>query len=293
MSIATKVLDLLTGDEPNQPRLTWYGPDDERVELSGRVLANWVTKATNLLVEEGEVEPGSRVLLDVPVHWRALVWAMATWCAGGELVLPAEDDFADEDDHTHDDPYEPDLTDAEEDDEDEDDVDNYLDEDDSVFVPDETAEEPDIAVTSRPGGAPSAGLVLVVALPALAMHVEDPIPDGAVDAAAALMTYGDHLGYVQEPAAQHNALSGPEVAGSTGGPVPYGELAEWCRQQTPACHRDEERPRVLCVPGSHTEMLGHAVAAWRAGGSLVLLGEDVDSGRFDEIAGAERATVRC
>ncbi|WP_330998305.1 TIGR03089 family protein [Georgenia wutianyii] len=88
MSIATKVLDLLTGDEPNQPRLTWYGPDDERVELSGRVLANWVTKATNLLVEEGEVGPGTRVLLDVPVHWRALVWAMATWCAGGELVLP-------------------------------------------------------------------------------------------------------------------------------------------------------------------------------------------------------------
>ncbi|WP_152192660.1 TIGR03089 family protein [Georgenia satyanarayanai] len=279
MSIATKVLDLLTGDEPNQPRLTWYGPADERVELSGRVLANWVTKATNLLVEEGEVEPGSRVLLDVPVHWRALVWALATWCAGGELVLPAEEDEADGADG------EPEYADLDEDDD--------ADDDESVFVPDETSEEPDIAVTSEPSGAPSAGLVLVVALPALAMHVEEPIPAGALDAAAALMTYGDHLGHVQEPGADDAALSGPEIAGSTGGPVPYGELAEWCREQTPACHRDEERPRVLCAPRDHVEMLAHAVAAWRAGGSLVLLGEDVDSSRFDAIQAAERAAVRC
>ncbi|MCM3661039.1 TIGR03089 family protein [Georgenia satyanarayanai] len=280
MSIATKVLDLLTGDEPNQPRLTWYGAEDERVELSGRVLANWVTKATNLLVEEGEVEPGSRVLLDVPVHWRALVWAMATWCAGGELVLPAEEDGAVEDDTDDEPAY------AEEDGPD-------VSDDESVFVPDETAEEPDIAVTARPSGAPSAGLVLVVALPALAMHVEEPIPAGAVDAAAALMTYGDYLGFVQEPGGEDNALSGPEIAGSTGGPVPYGELAEWCREQTPACHRDEERPRVLCAPRDHVEMLAHAVAAWRAGGSLVLLGEDVDSSRFDAIQAAEHAAVRC
>lgn len=283
MSIATKVLDLLTGDEPNQPRLTWYGPDDERVELSGRVLANWVTKATNLLVEEGEVEPGSRVLLDVPVHWRALVWAMATWCAGGELVLPAEEDDVLDDD-VDDEPGYTDLDEEEAGD---------LDDDESVFVPDETAEEPDIAVTARPSGAPAAGLVLVVALPALAMHVEDPIPAGAVDAAAALMTYGDHLGFVQEPGGDDAALSGPEISGSSGGPVPYGELADWCREQTPACHRDEEHPRVLCAPRDHVEMLAHAVAAWRAGGSLVLLGEDVDSSRFDAIQAAERAAVRC
>lgn len=283
MSIATRVLDLLTGDEPNQPRLTWYGPDDERVELSGRVLANWVTKATNLLVEEGEVEPGSRVLLDVPVHWRALVWAMATWCAGGELVLPAEEDDVPDDD-IDDEPGYTDLDEEETED---------LDDDESVFVPDETAEEPDIAVTARPSGAPAAGLVLVVALPALAMHVEEPIPAGAVDAAAALMTYGDHLGFIQEPGGDDAALSGPEISGTAGGPVPYGELADWCREQTPACHRDEERPRVLCAPRDHVEMLAHAVAAWRAGGSLVLLGEDVDSSRFDAIQAAERAAVRC
>ncbi|TNC17162.1 TIGR03089 family protein [Georgenia sp. 311] len=284
MSIATKVLDLLTGDEPNQPRLTWYGPDDERVELSGRVLANWVTKATNLLVEEGEVGPGTRVLLDVPVHWRALVWAMATWCAGGELVLPPEEEFeGDRDDD--DDPYEPEPLDDEEP------VDE--DEESSVFLPDADPEEPDIAVTSRAGDAPSAGMLLVVALPALAMQVDEPIPAGAVDAAAALMGYGDVLDPVEEPAPSDPALSGPEVTGSQGGPVTYGELADWCRDQTPASHRDEERPRVLCSPGSRLEMLAHAVAAWRAGGSLVLLGEDVDSRRFAPIGEAERVTVRC
>ncbi len=289
MSIATRVLDLLTGDEPNQPRLTWYGPDDERVELSGRVLANWVTKATNLLVEEGEVEPGSRVLLDIPVHWRALVWAMATWCAGGELVLPAEDTF-DDDAELDDDPYEPDPVDDGDDEASEDDD---GEDEGSSFVADETAEEPDIAVTSRPDGVPSAGLVLVVALPALAMQVDEPIPEGALDAAAALMSYGDDLGFVQEPVDTDAALSGPEVSGAAGGPVTYGELAQWCRDQTPASHRDEPQPRVLCCPRNHVELLAHAVAAWRSGGSLVLLGEDVDAGRFDEIETAERAVVRC
>src|SRR5690606_14046067 len=112
----------------------------------------WVTKATNLLVEEGEVEPGTRVLLDIPVHWRALVWAMATWCAGGELVLPEEDSF-DEDAALDDDPYEPDAVD----DVDDGDEAEELEEEDegSSFIADETAEEPDIAVTSRPAGAPS------------------------------------------------------------------------------------------------------------------------------------------
>lgn len=286
MSIATRVLDLLTGDEPNQPRLTWYGPNDERVELSGKVLANWVTKAANLLAEEGEVEPGSRVLLDVPVHWRALVWALATWCAGGELVLPAEDEFDEDPFADDDDAYEP-----EDDDEDPEELDE--DEDDEAFVPDIDSDAPEVAVTSRPDAAPDAELVLVIALPALAMRVEEAIPAGALDAAAALMSYGDDLGYVQEPEPSDRALSGPDIDGSDDGAVPYTDLAEWCLQQTPASHRGENRPRVLCIARNHAEMLAHAVAAWHAGGSLVLLGEDVPATQFDEIATSEHATVRC
>ncbi|NLE70825.1 MAG: TIGR03089 family protein [Actinomycetales bacterium] len=74
--------------EPGRPRLTWYGADGERVELSGHVLDNWVTKTANLLVEEYQAGPLTRVLVDLPVHWRAIVWSMATWRVGACVGLP-------------------------------------------------------------------------------------------------------------------------------------------------------------------------------------------------------------
>ena len=60
-----------------RPRVTAYddgpGPTQgERIELSGRVLGTWVAKAANLLTEELDVQPGDRVALDLPAHWRAL-----------------------------------------------------------------------------------------------------------------------------------------------------------------------------------------------------------------------------
>lgn len=64
-----------------RPRLTWYS-GVERVELSGQVLDNWVTKIANFLVEEYDAGPGTRVQLDLPVHWRAVVWALAAWRVG-------------------------------------------------------------------------------------------------------------------------------------------------------------------------------------------------------------------
>jgi uncharacterized protein (TIGR03089 family) len=73
-----------------QPALTWYGDDGERVELSGPVLAQWVTKASNLLVEELDAGPGYRVLVDLPGHWRAVVWALAVWRVGACVVVPDE-----------------------------------------------------------------------------------------------------------------------------------------------------------------------------------------------------------
>ncbi|GAA3510217.1 TIGR03089 family protein [Georgenia daeguensis] len=79
------------GHDGASPRLTWYGADGERTELSGRVLANWVTKAANLLVEEADAEPGTTVVLDLPVHWRTLVWALASWTTGARVVLPDEE----------------------------------------------------------------------------------------------------------------------------------------------------------------------------------------------------------
>jgi len=85
------LLGLLQRD-PGRPRITWYGPDGERVELSGAVLANWVAKSTNLLVEEVDAAPGVRVRVDLPPHWRALVWSLAAWRCGACVALDGDGD---------------------------------------------------------------------------------------------------------------------------------------------------------------------------------------------------------
>jgi uncharacterized protein (TIGR03089 family) len=79
------LLRALVASDPGRPRVTWYGPGGERVELSGRVLANWVAKTANLLVEECGVAPGSTVELDLPPHWRTVVFALATWSVGATV----------------------------------------------------------------------------------------------------------------------------------------------------------------------------------------------------------------
>lgn len=88
---AASVADVLSAllSEPGRPRLTWYGPAGERIELSGAVLDNWVSKTTNLLVEELDAGPGTRVLLDLPPHWRTVVWALAAWRVGATVATDA------------------------------------------------------------------------------------------------------------------------------------------------------------------------------------------------------------
>lgn len=79
------LLARLDAVDPGRPRLTWYAADGERVELSGHVLVNWVAKTANLLVEECDAGPGTLVALDLPPHWRTVVWALATWSVGAQL----------------------------------------------------------------------------------------------------------------------------------------------------------------------------------------------------------------
>jgi uncharacterized protein (TIGR03089 family) len=76
------------------PLLTFY--DDatgERTELSSTTFANWVAKTANLLQEEFDVGPGSRVALALPVHWQTAAVLMAVWSCGATVVdTAAEDD---------------------------------------------------------------------------------------------------------------------------------------------------------------------------------------------------------
>lgn len=88
---AIHLMTALRSGHSTSPRLTWYGPDSERVELSGRVLDNWVAKTSNLLQDELDAEPGMKLRLDLPAHWKSLVWALAGWQLGMELVLDGGD----------------------------------------------------------------------------------------------------------------------------------------------------------------------------------------------------------
>lgn len=79
-------------DDPGRPLVTFY--DDatgERVELSVATYANWVAKASSLLVEELDLERGQHVLVDVPTHWLGPVFLGAAWNAGLVVAFPGDD----------------------------------------------------------------------------------------------------------------------------------------------------------------------------------------------------------
>ena len=87
MTVTQLLADLVRAG--GAPRTTWYGPGGERIELSGAVTANWVNKTANFLVEEFDAGPGTVVGLDLPAHWRSLVWTLATWRVGACVTVQA------------------------------------------------------------------------------------------------------------------------------------------------------------------------------------------------------------
>ncbi|MCC9205381.1 TIGR03089 family protein [Arthrobacter sp. zg-Y769] len=87
MSAASTLLSGLRTRQATSPALIWYGGAGERIELSGKVLDNWVAKTSNFLVDELDAEPGMRLRLDLPVHWKTLVWVLAAWQTGCTVVL--------------------------------------------------------------------------------------------------------------------------------------------------------------------------------------------------------------
>lgn len=90
MRTPASVLAEILRSDPARPRVTFYedtpGPTQgERIELSGKVVNNWISKAGNALQDEYDLGPGSVVRLALPPHWRALYWAFAVWSIGGTV----------------------------------------------------------------------------------------------------------------------------------------------------------------------------------------------------------------
>ncbi|GAA4109993.1 TIGR03089 family protein [Knoellia locipacati] len=92
MTRPADVLQQMLRSDSAKPRITTYDDTDgptrgERIELSARVLSNWVSKAANALQDEFDIAPGSAVHLDLPPHWRTAYWALATWSVGGAVAV--------------------------------------------------------------------------------------------------------------------------------------------------------------------------------------------------------------
>ncbi|MGA7203853.1 MAG: TIGR03089 family protein, partial [Specibacter sp.] len=151
-----ELLLALRSQNATAPRLTWYGPDSERVELSGRVLDLWVAKTANFIVDELDAEPGTAVAVDMPVHWRSLVWLLATWAVGATALSRPCQSSSD------------DAADA-----------NIV-----------ATTDPEAAL-SRAGAAGRAPFVVAVALPALAMRWLGELPADVLDYSGDVRAHAD------------------------------------------------------------------------------------------------------
>ncbi len=73
--------------DPGRPLVTFYDhATGERVELSVTTYANWVAKAAGLLVEEGDLERGMTLRVDLPPHWLSVVFLGAAWTVGLQVT---------------------------------------------------------------------------------------------------------------------------------------------------------------------------------------------------------------
>lgn len=71
--------------QSHAPAFTHY--DEQRLELGGKVVVNWLNKLANFYLEELALEPGQTVLLDLPCHWRTILWLQAGWMVGLKMRL--------------------------------------------------------------------------------------------------------------------------------------------------------------------------------------------------------------
>lgn len=65
-----------------RPAIIWYGVGGERIELSGKVLENWIAKSANLFVDELDAVHGDSIAVHATAHWRSIAATLGALRAG-------------------------------------------------------------------------------------------------------------------------------------------------------------------------------------------------------------------
>ncbi len=79
--------------DPGRPLVTFYDhATDERVELSVTTYANWVAKASGLLVDVADLDRGMSLRIDLPPHWLSTVFLGAAWTVGLRVTTSDQPD---------------------------------------------------------------------------------------------------------------------------------------------------------------------------------------------------------
>lgn len=219
------------------PLLTWYGEPGERVELSGHVFDNWVAKSANLLAEEFDAGPGTRVLIELPAHWKSLAIGFAVLATGAEIIVPAAGMAGlaglPQAAPGHD-----------------------------GGAPADAGPSPDLVVTGEPVAAAEAfpqAEIVAVALGSLALSFTGDLPSGALDYAGEVRGFGDY--YLADPV----PAAGPALTAADGSAgLRYAQLFG----------PDAGEGTALLGPGVDFAVALHAaVSQWRGSSPLVLLGD--------------------
>jgi len=87
-TVSAAILEPMLRADPVGPRITYY--DDatgERIELSAVTLANWAAKTGNLLRDELDAGPASRVAVLLPAHWQTAAVLFGVWWIGAEALI--------------------------------------------------------------------------------------------------------------------------------------------------------------------------------------------------------------
>lgn len=258
-AIMPGLLSSWMSDSPQSPRLTWYGSSSNRIELSGHVLANWVIKMTQALDDLAETESGTRVLLDLPPHWRSVAWALAVWTSGACVVLPAEAGPFDDGSPHHA-------------------IDNKPVD---VVITDAPSEWEDFAADG--------GVLMAQSMDDLALSWRGtPLPPGVIDAIAEILGYPDRVESIPIP-----LDSDPALVASNRDPVAFAGLPTWAAVKDPrrlmeSTHRSGGRPtRVLASPGSTRSLLAKVISAFGNGGTLVVVPPHMNDAQRESIAEQE------